>query len=174
MSISGAPQPSPRGQPVTQQQPQGNLTGGDVGGGDGGDGGRAPDGGTNWWREFAKALIGPGVLAAVVLAIGGWFLTDKFATINDQIKDLNTRLTSADTANRDVNNLLNTKSIDLVQQIANTSVTVSVMKPQLDQLSADMKSLSADVKGVATTLNSIDQRTTRTETIIQQAPWVKK
>jgi hypothetical protein len=160
MSISGAPQPSPRGQPVTQQQSQ---TGGNVGGGNGG----GADGGINWWLEFAKALIGPGVLAAVVLAIGGWFLTDKFSTINDQIKDLNTRLTSADTANRDVNNLLNTKSIDLVQQIGNTNVTVSAMKPQLDQLSADMK-------GVATTINSIDQRMTRTETIIQQAPWVRK
>ena len=162
MSIS-APQPSPRGQPATgQQQSRGGSSGRDGGGGGGGD--RALGDGPSWWREFAKGLIGPSVLAAVVLAIGGWFITDKFDTIRGQIDDLGKRVDSNATATRDVNNLLNSSSINLVQQIGNTNVTVSAMKPQLDQL-------SGDVKGMTATLNSIDQRTIRTEAIIQQAPW---
>ena len=167
MSTS-APQPSPRGQPVTQQV-QGNV--GRSGGTPGGGGVGTPGGGANWLLELAKALIAPAALAAVLLAIGGWFLTDKFDTISDQIKEirdvtdhLDTRLTSADTANRDVNNLLNTKSIDLVQQIANTNVTVSAMKPQLDQISADMKGVLSSVNSLpvlAETIRDIGQRTTR-------------
>ena len=143
-----------------------------------------PGGGANWLLELAKALIAPAALAAVLLAIGGWFLTDKFDTISDQIKEirnvtdhLDTRLTSADTANRDVNNLLNTKSIDLVQQIANTNVTVSAMKPQLDQISADMKGVLSSVNSLpvlAETIRDIGQRTTRVENYLQQAPWVKE
>jgi hypothetical protein len=166
MSISGAPQPNPRGQPTTvlPVAQQGNL-----GGGDGGNG-AGTGGWASWLQELAKLLFGP----AVVVALGVYFLNDKFATIDEQIRNirtvtdhLDTRLTNADAANIALTNLLSTKSIDLVQQISNINVTVSAMKPQLDQLSADMKSLTA-------TLNSIDQRTTRTETIIQQAPWVRR
>jgi methyl-accepting chemotaxis protein len=157
----------------------------------GGGGSGAPGGRNSWVQNFVREWIAPSALAAVVIAVLGWFLADKFDAINKQIEEvrkvtdnLDQGLSSTESANLAVNRLLHTESKDLVDRINNTATTVNaisgdfkLLTQKIDGLVDDMKGLQSNV-GLLTplpeTMKKIDDRTTRIENIMMRAPWVPK